>query len=828
MKRSYADCSTCLLFDQTMVRGESNCNDLSEVKILFLAEAPALEEVKVGRPLVGRAGKVYRKAFEDSGLCEKPHYIHNIVMCSNLDENGKTNNPPQEAIDHCSPNVDKLIEKLVNLEYIVLMGGNALKRFGLNNDSISNMRGNFYDWNNKKVFVTFHPSYILRNGGVGSELWNVFFAEFLKLKNELEKKTLKIEEKVENKPYSFDLPDWCYSDEYSLFDIQPMYLDKEVLYIFTHIDGTKKYLTKSLYENYFYISEFSTEKEDHIKEFNKLKLIKNKSKWDFQDYCNFESDVRIEVKRSIDYRFNRKSEEPKIRLKIQFMDIEIYNEGEKRFPKPEIAEKPINAISFKNGNDAGPVYVFILKLPNTFSTEIDEKYINEFIKQNEEDKIEIKVKIFDKEEDLIYGYCDIIKEYDPHIITGWNTDGFDYPYIYNRMKRLNMNIDRLSPLGKTYFNYSDKRPKTFVYGCHLADQLRIFKEYTFSVEPYYKLDYICKKYLGAGKVSLDGTLDNMYVNDINKFIAYSGIDTYRLFELERKFKHMELLNETIKICSTTWDASKTTTGLIDPLILSFAKSKGLVCKNSRFGLKEEKFKGAFVKDPKEGIHEYVIDLDFTSLYPSIIITYNIDTSTYLAKISKDLAKCYIYNRDKFPEQIDIVLDPMKNNEVTNINKKQFFDIIEKNKAIVCINGTVFHGHESKRSFLAECLSSIWDSRDYYKTIMKKSEKGSTDFLVASTRQLVYKVLMNSIYGVLGSSYFRMFQIDLAEAVTLSGQEVSRFAQYHTGRFLKENYNNIDMQFVDKYETTDIPYIIYGDTDSLFITFGEYFKDVRKY
>ena len=154
MKKSLANCSLCPLYDKPMVIGECNHNDLSQIQILILAEAPSKEEVKPenNKPLCGPAGKIFRTAFNDLGLNQIPYIITNVCLCANLDENGKNSNPPLEALEHCKINWQTLIKKLTNLKVILIMGSMPMKIFNIAENGILKLRGNFYSYNNINNF----------------------------------------------------------------------------------------------------------------------------------------------------------------------------------------------------------------------------------------------------------------------------------------------------------------------------------------------------------------------------------------------------------------------------------------------------------------------------------------------------------------------------------------------------------------------------------------------------------------------------------------------------------------------------------------------------
>lgn len=849
-KSKFSNCIACPLYEQDLIIGETNCHDnIKDVDLLVFGEAPALEEVRQGRPLVGRAGKVFRRAFEQSNLKKCNYYITNIVLCSNLDEKNRTKNPPDTAIDFCKVNWLKLLE-ILNPKVILLMGNSTLKSFGFDT-SISKVRGRFLKYKNYTIFPTYHPSFIMRNGskfdeGVGLTFLNDFRSIYkyinnhesmnysLTTKEDLNKKD-RVSKGRQDNCYSITIDDKYYSKEYSLIDVQHIYRDKSVVYIFRKSDGSREYLRVSNDLYYYYHKKGNPETEDVILNVNDVSLI--------EGYPNdvskpndviYEGDISVDLKHSIDYRYLTKNvEKDNIPLKKLYMDIEVYRGTYQGFPLPKDANFPINAISYKiHGNKK--TYVSILDL-NDMDKSLNYENGNEIcfydlIKNNSNidiSKLEIEnpenviIKVFNNEVLLLTDFAKFINDEEPDIISGWNSKGFDYPYIFNRMKnKLNMDINIMSPLNFVHFN-EEYLDRVNVYGTCMTDMMELLQIFTQNNIPTYKLDYVAKEYLGKNKVSYEGQLDDLYRDNIIKFIEYSAVDSTLLEELENKLQNIDLMYELIQLCGTVWNRSTTTLGRIDPLLFSYAKSKNLVCKNKYVTEDKVKQPGAFVRPPIKGIHQYVIDFDFSSLYPSIICSLNLDTMTYIAKIDTDVAYNYINNKP-INNTVDIIYYPTKNKVKKRISKENLYKFIENNEAIVSINGTIFKGHDQQPSFIGDILRDLMGTRKVYKNKMFEEKDESLKSLYKN-RQLTYKIAANSIFGGLGNVYFRFFNIDLFKTITLTGQEVSKFAQYYAGRYMKYGSIEYDSDYSEKV-SEPVPYTIYGDTDSIFLGMYEYLVD----
>ena len=256
---------------------------------------------------------------------------------------------------------------------------------------------------------------------------------------------------------------------------------------------------------------------------------------------------------------------------------------------------------------------------------------------------------------------------------------------------------------------------------------------------------------------------------------------------------------------------------------------GLACRNSTMRRSDATLIGAYVRLPEAGLHGYVIDLDFTSLYPSIICSCNIGPNTYYAKITQQLANNIIYHRNRLIMDEDelITFNPLYGNSIpTKMKIKDIVQMIDEKKLIITTAGTIYINHKDEVSFFNRILTYLLSSRKKYKNEMKKAknEKNDDDFKRYKNMQLAYKILANSIYGVLGNYAFRFFNHDLAESVTMTGQDIVKFSGYHVGQYLKTGKRNVDVNFLVEYDTRKIPYVIYQDTDSIFIDLGRFLID----
>lgn len=826
----FSNCIECPLNPQPIVIGETNCSDdISKVNLVVFAEAPAQEEVKEGRPLVGSAGKIFREHFESIGLNNFNYLISNVVLCTNLVKNEdtgriKTVTPPKSAIEKCKPNWKKILKE-IKPKIILVMGSIPMNALGIQG-SITEKRGNIYHTDHGLVYVTFHPSYIARKiKEKKPEFLDLFKKDLEEIKLILENKDF-IDKKGPKllKPYSYKLPDWCYDENHVLIDTQYLKKTNEIIYIFKDKEGNNIYHKEQDSDYYYYYRNEHQSTAPMIDHITNVSLGKGKYARG-SDKARYEGDMRSEVKASVDYRYVRNDRpENDQKPSIMYFDIEVFSNESRIFPDPKKATAAINSISYKI--DEEDVVVMLSRLP-----EIDDV---EKLKESE-----FKVEIYNSEKELIEKFANIVKTSGINILAGYNSNYFDIPTIFNRAKKLGVSLNLFSPLGFTDYNYN-KVNDFCIYGIYCLDMLDLYKDLTYAKEESYKLNYIAQKVLGEGKVAYEGTLDKLYKEDILKFVEYSGVDTDLLWELNDALKHIDLRFEQVRICSTTWKAAEKTTGLVDPLMISFAKKRNLVCRNSLMKKEDMTIPGAYVRDPESGRHEWVVDFDYSSLYPSLICTLNLGPNTYVAKVVDDdnidisvntsfnkLTYCMIYGiHDKIPDKIKVIYNPLSNSDVVEVDKQEFLNWISEHNYITTVNGTIFKNHEEEESFLKEiCIYLLKKRKEYKKEMYVCEEAGDKDGVVTNDcRQMSYKILVNSCYGAIANYAFRFFHNDIASSITVSGREAIQFVGFHLGEYMETGDMLVHSDFAEDYEKRKIPYLAYTDTDSLYVMIGDYLKD----
>ena len=427
----------------------------------------------------------------------------------------------------------------------------------------------------------------------------------------------------------------------------------------------------------------------------------------------------------------------------------------------------------------------------------------------------------DDEFQLLSLFLELWETIDPTIITGWNSGFFDVPYLYYRLCNVlgKDEAARLSPLRKFKFTEWDQSQPIEIAGINHLDYLLLYKKYNPKNEPSYKLNDIGTKYVNLGKVEYEGNLDKLFREDVNKFIEYNIRDVEIIIELEKKFKFIELTVAICHLCHVPYEMIYLSTVLNDGAILTYLKRQGIVSPNKPTTINpllkdtQEEYAGGYLKDPIPGLYEWVIDLDFTSLYPSIIRSLNIGIETFVGRI---------VNRDKYdntwtlddlnqmdPEFIITIekLTPRQTTQQTNVKVGTLISIIEDNNWLISAPGVMFR--TDKSSVVCEVLTDWFNKRVEYKNAMKKAYK-SGDAVKGefyNRRQHAYKIKLNDVYGCYAINGWRYTDGHkmISKAITLSGQ-----------RLIQESIKFCNEWMNKQLDTEDKDYVVTSDTDSLFI------------
>ena len=499
----------------------------------------------------------------------------------------------------------------------------------------------------------------------------------------------------------------------------------------------------------------------------------------------FESDVPETTRVLVDTYTD--SDLPSEGITTLTFDIEV--EMESGLPDTEKAENELTAIGLHD-NISNQYWVLVMDKSGKMVEKKTDKAI---------------VLPFTDERDMCMKFLDLYEGIAPDVVTGWNIDYFDIPYLFNRLKRIlgEKHAKRLSPIGQAF--YSPYRSRWFLAGVSCLDYLSLYKKFNYTELPNYRLDTVGRLEVGKGKIEYQGSLDDLFNQDIEKFIEYNLVDVEIVVELDKKLQFIDLCRGIAHAGHVPYEDFVYSSKYLEGAMLTYLRRKNLVAPNKPKDRKEklaalkeageEKFIGAYVKDPIVGKYDWVYDLDLTSLYPSIIMTLNISPETKMGMIDNWDAQEFLKGeRDTYS---------INGNEFTRDRIEQ---VLKEQKWSVSSNGVVY------RTDTVGCIPGILDiwfnQRVEFKNEMKKYGKAGDKekYAFFHKRQLVQKILLNSLYGVLGLPAFRFYDVDNAEAVTTTGQTV-----------IKNTANMGNIKYNKELDTPDADSNIYIDTDSVFFS-----------
>ncbi len=504
-----------------------------------------------------------------------------------------------------------------------------------------------------------------------------------------------------------------------------------------------------------------------------------------KDPSLFESDVSIDTRILLDVYED--SDEPSTGHTIAYIDIEVDSVG--GFPDLKTANKEITAITIYDSVTCKYTAFILDKAKQISSNNTDPN---------------ITVESVLDEHTLINKFITKWEEISPTIVTGWNTDKFDLPYLHARISRVcgKDTAARMSPIKIAYLN--DWNGKMVIAGVSCLDYMELFKKFAEKKEPSYALAAIGKKMVNMDKVQFTGSLDDLYKTDIAKYIEYNIHDVRIVVALEKKLQFIELARKICHIGHVPYEQFMWSSRYIEGAILTFLRRNGKrVSPNKPMDGKEEYehmledneegFSGAYVKDPIPGRYEWIYDLDLTSMYPNIIISLNISPETKVGIIND-------WDSDKYI-----------NGEYENISVggtmypvADFKRLVTEQNLSIASNGALY----SLRSpgVIPSILIDWFNERKKLRKLAKEhaDAKNWEKYEFFDQRQKVQKILLNSAYGVLGLPLFRFYDKENAEAVTKSGVTIIKNAE--------KSVNN----YYNKLLNTSQDYVIYIDTDSVFV------------
>jgi len=519
---------------------------------------------------------------------------------------------------------------------------------------------------------------------------------------------------------------------------------------------------------------------------DKLKKVNYWSRDDVENGVMFESDVPVDTKILVD-RYTD-SDDVSIGHRELYFDIEV--EVTDGFPDVHKADNTITSIA---------VYDKVADQYSVFVLDVQHRIKN----KNRNDAI---VESFQTENELLQRFYQKYLEINPTILSGWNIDFFDIPYLYNRtVKIMGMEIANcLSPIGNVF--WSEHKGRFKIAGVSCLDYLGLYRLYNYSEKSSYRLDAIGQDEVGLGKVDYEGNLNNLYETDIDTFIEYNLNDVKIVKKLDDKLQFIDLACGIAHKGHIGYEDVYHSSRYIEGTILTYLKKLDIVSPNKSLGGQKEmqndveRFSGAWVKDPIPGRYDWVYDLDLTSMYPSVIMTLNISPEMKLGKLDGWDAEEFL---NKKPKTYTL----KHRGQSSSVNEKELDTMFKNSKVSVSSNGVLYKNEKS--GLIPTILNTWFNERVEYKKLMKKfgNEGDNKQYQYFHRRQLVTKIMLNSLYGVLGLPVFRFYDIDNAEAVTVTGQELIKFTET-----IANHYYNKELA-----SSNDEDHVIYVDTDSIFMS-----------
>ena len=460
---------------------------------------------------------------------------------------------------------------------------------------------------------------------------------------------------------------------------------------------------------------------------------------------------------------------------IRIINIDIETAAENGFPDIETADQAILAISIKD-SFTGRIVVFGARAYDNRDPLVD--YMH-----------------FKTEKGMLGAFLEYWNDNFPDVITGWNVQLFDIPYIARRIDRIlgERYTKMLSPWKLvSYREIFIKGRKQIAYdlpGISTLDYLELYRKFTYTNQESYRLDHICSVELGEKKLdhSEYDTFKEFYENDWQKFIDYNIHDVRLVDKLDDKMKLLDLAFTMAYDAKVNYEDVFSQVRMWDNYIYVELLKRKIAIPPKKQNDKSEKYAGAYVKEPKPGIYDWVVSFDLNSLYPHLIMQYNISPETLLD--------------ERHPSA---TVDGFLKQEVT-----------VDGEYAVCANGAQYR--KDIHGFLPEMMQKMYDSRVIFKKKMiaakKEYEKNPSVELTneisrCNNIQMAKKISLNSAYGAIGNEHFRYYRLANAEAITLSGQLSIRWIENRMNEYL----NNL-------LQTEGKDYVIASDTDSIYLNLG---------
>jgi DNA polymerase elongation subunit (family B) len=586
-------------------------------------------------------------------------------------------------------------------------------------------------------------------------------------------------------------------------DGERVYKEYPANYVFYYDDPRGKFRT--IYDTP--VSRFSTR---NGKEFHKEQRINgNKRLW--------ESDINP-IFRCLEENYLGATS-PK--LQTAFFDIEVDFDPERGYSKPEDPFNPVTSISVYL--DWMEKMVTLVVPPKSYSwataEEICKKFDNCFL--------------FEQESEMLDTFLDLIQDAD--ILSGWNSEGFDIPYTTMRITRVLSKDDtrRLClwgqlPKQRMFERFGAEQLTFDLLGRVHLDYMQLYRKYTYEERHSYSLDAIGEYEDVGSKLAYEGTLDQLYNKEFEKFIDYNRQDTLLLAKLDKKLRFLDLANELAHDNTVLLQTTMGAVAVTEQAIINEAHSRGMVVPNrrSRDDQGNTQAAGAYVAYPKKGMHEYVGAIDINSLYPSAIRALNMGPETIVGQLRTTMTDHYIREKmesgSSFADAWENMFGTLEyqavmageiGTEITVDWEQGGNDVMSaadvwrlifdsRQPWTLSANGTIFK-YDVKG--IIPGLLERWYAERKEMQAKKKAAETKEDTAFWDKRQLVKKINLNSLYGAILNPGCRFFDQRIGQSTTLTGRIIAKHMDAHVNEAITGDYNHVGTS------------IIYGDTDSVYFS-----------
>jgi DNA polymerase elongation subunit (family B) len=577
----------------------------------------------------------------------------------------------------------------------------------------------------------------------------------------------------------------------------------QTIHLHTWDENGKRVTIQSTYEPYIYLE--TNNAPDALSIFNtKLKKKKFRNQYDRSKYIKDNKVTRVFENFNVYQQFlidaywqeNEKPEFTKNQLKVYFIDIETYSPD--AFPDPQDPNDTINII--------------------TIYDTISKKFYSWGLKPYKAKSADVTYIACKTEEDLLRKFVDFFSKDYCDILSGWNSEFFDVPYVINRVRKVlgEESMQKLSPAGslrsRTFMGkYGREQVKWHIEGLSCVDYLDIYKRFCQTLRESYKLDAIGEVELQERKIDYgDQNLTDLADNDWDTFVDYNIQDVNLLVRLEQKLQYIQLLRMIAYAGLTTFEGALGSLSVITGLCSIRARLKDkripTFVKDVQEGTKNA---GAYVADPQQGFQEHIVSLDANSLYPNTMITLNLSPETKVGKI--------IGKNDK-----EITIKHV-NGQTFNLTHEKFAAFVKQEEIAISRAKILFT--QKEKGIIPDTIDYYYNKRvEVKKQLIKVKKKSLT--LTENTkeydnnqieidrlniRQHTIKILMNTVYGYFGNKHSPLGDDELAESITLTGQAVIKESNRILTDYIKTNTGLTDEELKDNSP------IIYNDTDSSYIS-----------